>query len=141
VNFVIIAFERWQQRLVDTWLPPADSLASRVPKLAVYELPTLRRMNVVNRWFIDQGMRSGIPDEKARYRTITLYIDKELFREALEIDGEETIHVFLLDGEGRVRWRARGGAKDAQMKSLERAVKSVAAERSLNPEEQDHDKE
>lgn len=139
VNLVIIAFERWQQQLVDTWLSPADSLASRVPGLVVYELPTLRRMNAVNRWFIDQGMRSGIPDEIARHRTITLYINKAPFREVLEIKSEETIHLFLLDDEGRVRWRARGGAERAQVKSLERAAKSIVADRSMKPEGQDHD--
>ena len=125
INLVIIAFQRWHQRLVDTWLPLADSLAKEVPELAVYELPTLRRMSGISRWFINRGMRSGIPDEKARHRTITLYIDKEPFRKALKIPDEATIYTILVDRKGRLYWRAQGDLKEELVLGLEKAVRNT----------------
>lgn len=60
------------------------------------------------RTFINEGMRAGIPDPVARERTITLYVDKRAFREALGLRSEENIYALLLDREGRVLWQAEG---------------------------------
>jgi hypothetical protein len=44
----------------------------------------------------------------ARERTITLYLDKRSFREALQLPGEDDIYVLLLDRRGQVLWRTEG---------------------------------
>ena len=41
-------------------------------------------------------MRAAIRDDRIRNRTITAYIDKDQFREDLEIPDEETIYWFLV---------------------------------------------
>jgi hypothetical protein len=82
-------------------------------------------MSAFSRWFIDRGMRSGIPDEKARHRTITLYIDKEPFRKSLKIPDEETIHTVLVDRKGRLYWRSQGGLKNELARELEKAVREA----------------
>ena len=41
-------------------------------------------------------MRASIRDDRIRNRTITAYIDKDQFREDLEIPDEETIYWFLV---------------------------------------------
>ena len=41
-------------------------------------------------------MRAAIRDDRIRNRTITAYIDKDKFREDLEIPDEETIYWFLV---------------------------------------------
>jgi hypothetical protein len=108
LNLVFVAFQRGQQKLVDTWLPFAKDAAARHARLRYYELPTIHEANSVVRWFIDNGMRRGISDVAAREATITLYLDKESFRRALRIPHEDTIYILLVDAEGRVVWKADG---------------------------------
>lgn len=107
-NVVLIAFERGQQAQVDTWLPLARRLEDEFPHVRAYELPTIRKLPGFVRGWIDGGMRSGIPDRRARESTITLYLDKEPFRRSLGIRTEETITVVVVDREGTVYWQTLG---------------------------------
>lgn len=52
-------------------------------------------------------MRGGIPDSKVRATTITLYIDKTLFRRALQMP-DDHIYVLAVDRDGHVQARATG---------------------------------
>lgn len=122
-NLLFIAFKREQQAMVDTWIPAARYLASTYPELRYYELPTIKPLNAMTRWFINRGMRGGIPDPAARAATITLYIDKKPFREALRIQSEETITILLLDEGGRVLWRSEGPRTDETTQELNQAVR------------------
>jgi len=107
-RLVLVAFERQQQQDVDTWLAVMPALQKEHPGLAYYELPTISRLNGMVRWFIDNGMRGGIPDPAQRERTITLYLDKAPFEKALAIGSEKQIHALLLDRDHKVIWRAEG---------------------------------
>jgi hypothetical protein len=60
------------------------------------------------RWMINSGMKSGINDRNARDRTITLYIDKTPFKDALGITDETAIQVLLVDRSGAILWRSTG---------------------------------
>ena len=117
-NLVLIAFQQWQQSQVDTWLPFARQLEETHPGVRYYELPTIRRLNALSRTFVNEGMRAGIPDPVARERTITIYLDKLAFRQALQLPGEDDIHVLLLDRQGRVLWRAEGAFTEEKGESL-----------------------
>jgi hypothetical protein len=122
-NLVLIAFQQWHQNQVDTWIPFARELEAAHPGVLYYELPTIQRLNVLARTFVNEGMRAGIPDPVARDRTITLYLDKEAFRAALQLPGEEDIYVLLLDRQGRVLWRAEGAFTPEKGESLAAAVR------------------
>ncbi len=122
LNLVLIAFQQWQQTQVDTWIPFARQLEDTYPRVRYYELPTIQRLNTLARTFINEGMRAGIPDPIARERTITLYLDKNAFREALQLPGEDDIYVLLLDRQGRVMWRAEGAFTPEKGESLAAAV-------------------
>lgn len=50
-------------------------------------------------------MRAGIPDRLSSERTITLHLDKELFKQALDNDLEEMIHLILVDRQGNISQR------------------------------------
>jgi hypothetical protein len=128
LNLVILAFQREQQLMVNTWLPTADLLESIHPGLRYYELPTISRRNPIARWFINTGMRSGIKDLKSRRKTITLYLDKGSFRKFLGIPGEDTIYILLLNNEGKVIWRAEGSLNVDKAKDLSDFVKSFFAD-------------
>jgi hypothetical protein len=127
-NVVFVAFQRWQQDEVDTWIPFARRLESTYKNVRYYELPTIQRLNALSRTFIDEGMRAGIPDPIARDRTITLYLDKGAFRQALELPHEDNIYVLLVDREGTVVWRASGAFTTDKGESLERAIQDEATE-------------
>ena len=123
LNLVLIAFQQWQQREVDTWIPFARKLEESHPEVRYYELPTIKRLNVLSRTFINEGMRAGIPDPVSRERTITLYLDKDAFRQALQLPGEDDIHVLLTDRQGRVLWRTEGAFTPEKGESLAAALR------------------
>jgi hypothetical protein len=123
VNVLLIAFQRWHQRAVDTWIPFVRQLEQAHDDVRYYELPVIQRMNVLGRTFINEGMRAGIPDPVARARTITLYVDKPAFRHTLELPHEEDIYVLLVDREGQVLWRAEGAFTPEMGESLAAALR------------------
>lgn len=122
LNVVALAFQMWHQNEVNTWMPFFEQMEHQVPGLRAYELPVLRSMNRVSQWMIDQGMRGGIPDLATRSRTITLYTDKERFRQALELSNENHIYVLLVDRHGEVLWRTEGVYRPDTARELAGAV-------------------
>ncbi len=122
LNVVFVAFERQQQRDVDSWVPFVKSLLARTPDAEYYEIPTIKRMVAPMRWMINRGMRGGIDDLGARERTITLYLDKEPFKRTLGIATEQEIHVLVVDRAGRVRWRTAGAFSEDKGQGLASAL-------------------
>jgi hypothetical protein len=123
---VLIAFQQWQQESVDTWIPAAQQLEAQFPGLRYCELPTIERMNRLSRFFINEGMRAGIPNDDTRRRTITLYLDKSMFKRALEIESEEAIVILLVDARGQVLWRAEGPYTPEKAKELRIAIEAAS---------------
>ena len=121
-NLLLVAFEREQQKDVDTWLREMKRFEELDPGFHYYELPTIQRPNAFARWFIDTGMRHGIPDRNARERTITLYLDKAPFCAALHIADQTKIYAFLVDREGKVLWRSEGVFDETKGSSLRSAL-------------------
>ncbi len=79
-------------------------------------------MNRFNQWMIDSGMRGGIPDPATRARTITLYLDKQRFRQALGLPDEDHIYLLLIDQDGRVYCQSHGPYSPEKAASLLAAV-------------------
>ena len=125
LDVVVIAFQREQQRDVDSWMPFLNRLAAERRELKVYELPTLGRRYRPIRSFIDGGMRRGIPDAAVRAATVTLYIDKSAFRRALRLDDEDRIYVLLVDPDAHVHWRASGPFDANVAEELRQRVVSI----------------
>jgi hypothetical protein len=118
INLVAIAFQQWHQAMVNSWVPFLEELERSVPGLRYYELPTIQRLNPLSRVLINEGMRAGIRDAAARQKTITLYVDKTAFRDALALPDESTIYILAVDGGGDVLWRAQGPFSPAKTQSL-----------------------
>jgi hypothetical protein len=125
LNLVLVAFQRWHQARIDSWLPAVAQLESRYPGLRHYELPVLSNMGLLSRTFINEGMRAGIPDPATRAGTITLYLDKPAFLQTLDLPGDDDIYLLLIDREGTVLWRASGGFTEDAAQSLEAALESL----------------
>ena len=127
LNLCLIAFHRWHQPLINSWIPLAGQLEEEHPGFCYYEFPVIRRLNVLYRGFIDMGMRAGIPDATARHKTITLYTDKAAFKRPLEIEDEEEIHLRLVDRQGVVHWATAGALTREAAESLEATVERLLA--------------
>jgi hypothetical protein len=121
-NLILIAFQREQQKDLDTWLKALPAIAAAAPEFDYYECPTIQKPNRMVRFFIDNGMRSGIPDKAQRARTVTLYLEKAPFKEALGIDSEKTVYALLIDKAGNILWREDGLFSEAKGKSLQQAL-------------------
>jgi hypothetical protein len=122
LNLVLIAYERDQQREVDSWLEAAPELFKSYPGVSCYEVPTLGKEYKLAKFFIDRGMRYGISKQERRARTITLYIDKAPFEHALQIENENRIAVLLVDKKGSVLWQEQGLYYDIKGNSLKAAL-------------------
>ncbi len=122
INLVFIAFLRRHQDLIDEWVPFVEQLAREKPELHYYEFPTLPRKGLIYRTFLNEGMRAGIPNDATRARTITLYVEKRTFREALAIDTEQNIWLFLFDKSGNVLWRIEGKFTKDKGETLRKAI-------------------
>lgn len=117
-NLVIIPFQQIQQQDVNTWIPAAQELERSYDNLVYYELPTIYNLPSISRTLINEGMRAGIPDRTSRERTITFYLDKAVFKQALDIDSEDSIHLFLVDRQGNILWREVGLYSEQKTQSL-----------------------
>jgi hypothetical protein len=108
-SVVIVAFERGQQAMVDSWLPWLAELQKLSSGIEVYEMPTISRRWLPARRLIDGGMRAAIPDPVTRRHTITTYTDVGAVLEALALDGTSTIAVVVVDRGGTILWQGLGG--------------------------------
>ena len=125
LNIAIIAFQQWQQTQVNTWIPLLEQIEEKYEGVVYYELPVIRRMNILGRTFINEGMRAGIPNKKSRERTVTFYTDKRAFKEALDIPDERNIYVLLVDANGEVLWRTEGILAPDKAEALEKAIQTA----------------
>jgi hypothetical protein len=118
LNLVIIPFQQQQQLIVNTWIPYLQEIEGTYPGFVYYELPTIYELPTLSRTFINEGMRAGIPDELSRQRTITLYLDKETFKDALNIPSEDQIYLFLVNQAGEILWSETGEFTQEKAQSL-----------------------
>jgi hypothetical protein len=122
LNLLFVPFLQAQQAVVNTWIPFADTLEASVSNFAYYELPTISELPALSRTFINEGMRAGIPNARARERTITLYIDMARFMHALGIPTKNEVHVLLVDRRGGILWRTTGSFDEAKGSELAGAI-------------------
>lgn len=117
-NIVFIAFKREHQILINSWIPLTKSIIKKYPESKYYEIPFLNEGYQLFRGIIDGGMRSGIKDKKDREATITVYDSKTKFMESLDIKDDKNIHVFVLNKQGNILWRAIGAVNENDKKEL-----------------------
>ncbi len=121
---LLVAFEQEQQTQVNTWIDIAREIESTHPQFRYYEIPLIYEGSAPFRFWVNNGMRSGIQDPIARMRTITVYTDREKF---FEITGmaKDTVYAVLIDSDGKIIWQTDGAAsqdhKDALLTMLSKA--------------------
>ena len=133
LNLLFVPFLQPQQFVVNTWIPLADELEAVFPELAYYELPTIDTLPALSRTFINEGMRAGIPNAKARERTITLYIDTARFMQALGIPTKNDVHILLVDRQGGILWRTTGSFDEGKGRALAKAIETYLKRAEASP--------
>jgi len=125
LNIVLIAFQREQQLEINTWLPFVSQLDSEYADLTYLEFPVIYQMGPIGQFMLNEGMRAGIPDQKARESTITLYVDKTQFMGQLQIKSEDSIQIFLVTDEGKILWHETGVFSDEKADALMQVVQNI----------------
>ncbi len=121
-HVIILAFHQWHQVLVEQWKGPLEAVALAHPGTEVWEVPSISRGYRLFRSGIDGGMRAGIPDQNVRRHTLTAYTDLSQLAAALGLDTLETVHVFVVDCDGVVRWHGEGEPSTEAIEALEATI-------------------
>jgi hypothetical protein len=127
VNLVVLAFQRDHQYAIETWLPHFARLVEAYPGFEAWEVPALSRNYRIWRGAIDGGMRAGIADPHVRRHTLTAYLNLRDLQRTLDLPDLHDIHLYLLDGEGVVRWQGRGSYSQTTLEALTAALREVIA--------------
>jgi hypothetical protein len=101
-TLTVLAFWDWQQPMVDTWLAYADRLEIQEPGFEYFEMPVIQRSSPEIHQFIDDGMRAGIQNRRAREKTIALFVDKREFLRTLALPTDDEIYAVLVDDKGLI---------------------------------------
>ncbi len=117
INLVAVAFKREQQENVNGWIKVADEIMAKNPEVSFFELPVIYQLNPISRSFINNGMRRGVIEERARSRTITLYTNREEFFKVMEM-AEDKIYLLVISDKGKVMQKIEGDATAQNVKSL-----------------------
>jgi hypothetical protein len=80
-------------------------------RVTYFEVPMISGINVLGKWFINRGMRSGTPQE-AQENVITVYGGVDPWKVRLGFSDPKAAYLVLLDQNGRVAWAHNGGFTD-----------------------------
>ncbi|MGL4404217.1 MAG: hypothetical protein ACRCT6_00530, partial [Notoacmeibacter sp.] len=120
-TILLFAFERNQQDNIDGWVSGMKLKGSGAP--AWYEVPLINNPGALGRWFIDNGMRSGIKETTDRARVVTVYTKKSAFMKSLGIPNESDVHALVVDRNGDVIVRVSGDYSIAGAAKIRSALK------------------
>lgn len=127
VTLVVIAFEQAAQAQIDSWVGPFSAAFETDPRVVVYEVPMIDSpLWRVMRGMIDAGMRAGIPKPRHAF-VATYYGSTGPYREALGMGDRSLAYLFLLDGEGTIRWSGSGYASPERIHALIERASSLLA--------------
>ena len=116
--FVIVAFQRWHQNLVDEAISNLEKYNIENTHYII-EVPVVSELSLLRRMRLNAIMRAGITDFKIRQRTITVYTDKEEFKQNLGIPNEEEIHWFIVNPSTKtIRRRGVGVISPAEISNI-----------------------
>ena len=139
-SLVCVAFRAGAQDMLEAWAAPFTRRFHDRPSAALVEL-ALIESPVMALWpFRGMLLRSGASSQ-AQYAMPATYLfnfgGTEELRAALHMSNRLTSYVYLLDGRGRVRWRASGRPDDKEVQLLlectEKLLTEPAGQESPHP--------
>ncbi len=122
LNIVAVAFKREQQNDVNSWLSEINKIEAANSEINFWEIPLIYELGSFKRAWVNNGMRFGIKDSKARKQTITVYTNREEFFEIMKMK-EDEIYILLLNDKGKILWQTNGVANEKKVLLLNQAIK------------------
>lgn len=115
---IIFGYQREQAEVLSTWVKGLDVMNR---DWEWYEMPVISRPLQLGSWFIDGGMRKGIPDNRLQERVITLYTDREKFCNSLGIPFNVSgAYAMAIRKSGEVVGYVEGGYSSEGAQQIER---------------------
>lgn len=122
VNLLLISFEPEQAKEIESWMSVAQSLQHMNFQFRFYKMPVSNQENMIFRWWDSSSMRSVETDPETWHWIVPLYINKQQFRQSLNIANEKQTVAALVDKGGQVLWKASGPLTDDKKNALTAAV-------------------
>ena len=123
VTLLLVGYTQRAQFDIDRWI--LGALQADI-KAEIVEVPTIAgMMPQMVQSFIDNGMRSGIPQSDWG-AVVTVYEDAPKIIEALGNERPQSAYVVLLDRNGRITWTSNIGYSAAQILELKKKVEELA---------------
>ena len=100
-TLVVIGFEEEQQVGIDSWF---EGMEVRDPasRISWIEMPLINNPGMLMRWFINTGMRGGIPSKEVRSHVWTAYTNKKAFMEASGMTSTKDVYALVVDRSGKI---------------------------------------
>jgi len=122
-TLLLVGYVQRAQFDIDRWI--LGVLQAEV-QVQIVEVPTIAGMlPQMVQSFIDNGMRSGIP-EADWGSVVTVYGDADKIIAALGNDRPQSAYAVLLDKEGRIVWTSNIGYSASQILELKKLVDSLS---------------
>ncbi len=118
VSLVVVAFLETARPMVESWSGPFEQAFTGNPRVKTYLVLVVGdRLGEPFSGRVDEAMRGGIPPEK--YDQVLTYAgDAEQCRRLFGIDDPSLAYVYLVDGDGIVRWMEKVTATPEGLDSL-----------------------
>jgi hypothetical protein len=100
-TLVVIAFEEEQQPGIDSWFEGME-VHKPSSRISWIEMPLINNPGMLLRWFINIGMRGGIPSKEVRSHVWTAYTNKKAFMEACGMATTKNVYALVVDRSGKI---------------------------------------
>jgi hypothetical protein len=100
-TLILIGFDEPQQADIDTWTEELG-LSSPSNHIPWIEMPLINNPGMFMRWFINTGMKGGIPSKEVRSHVWTAYTDKKAFMQSCGMPSEEVVYALVVNRKGKI---------------------------------------
>jgi hypothetical protein len=108
MTLVIAAFDRAQQSIADRLFDQIAKAGAPQQGIATIETPVIQDPGRVARFFIDNGMKAGIPDAAKRKVVVTLYVQSlDAWLTETGLGTKSSVHLMAITRSGRIVRSAR----------------------------------
>jgi len=120
-TLVVVGFEEEQQGGIDSWF---EGMEVRKPPSAIswIEMPLINKPGMLMRWFINTGMRSGIPSREIRSHVWTAYTDMNDFMNSCGMPSTKNVYALVVDRSGKILAMESGNYSKKGAKALLKAL-------------------
>ncbi|RXE55491.1 hypothetical protein ABH15_12275 [Methanoculleus taiwanensis] len=128
LSLIVIAFPRWVQQVQETWTGPFEYAFSGNPRVKAYLVTVVAgRLGEALTSRVDETLRGALPPEK-HDRVLTYAGNFDDYARQLGFGDISLAYLYLLDGEGTIRWAEKGTTTPKGVDSLLNAARTILEE-------------